>query len=516
MKSTNTHKFSQVPKAEIPRSSFNRTHGYKTTFDAGMLVPFLADETLPGDTFNVNTTIFARLNTPIVPFMDNLFLDTFYFAVPLRLLWDNFPRMMGEEPNPGDSTDFLVPQLSLDGTEPAHSLGDYLGLPIGTACTVSSLWHRAYNTIYNEWFRDENLQDRAVQLTDDVTQTNADFLLRRRGKRHDYFTSALPWPQKGPGVELPIGETAPIISNYTVPTFQDTTEQLDHSLNMAGGGNLETNNGASSTNPATFGTNTGLEADLSAASAVSINSMRQAFQMQRLMERDARGGTRYTEIIRAHFGTVSPDYRLQRPEYLGGNSTPIMVHQVAQTSTAFSDQTPLGTLAAYGTVQARDGFTKSFTEHCVVLGLCFVRADLTYQRGIPRMFSRKSRFDFYWPALSHLGEQAILNKEIYAQNSSADDDVFGYQERWAEYRYYPSQITGKLRSTDAESLDYWHLAQDFITLPTLSPNFIVDNPPIDRVVAIPSEPDFLLDSYIEMKCARPMPTYSVPGMIDHF
>jgi len=517
MKSVMKHQFSQVPSVEIPRSSFDRTHGYKTTFDAGYLIPFYCDEVLPGDTFNCRATIFARLATPIAPLMDNMVMETFYFAVPLRLVWDNFQKFMGERTSPEASTDFLVPQVvaSEDNNFTAGSLSDYFGLPTGVAGTlsVSAFWHRAYNLIWNDWFRDQNLQEPVTVNTGDGPDDDSDYALLRRGKRHDYFTSALPWPQKGPGVELPLGSTAPIVSTGDLLLKDQQTVPVTTPINS---GNLDALYGNSSVNGTNLRYNSGLAADLSGATAATINSLRQAFQLQRMLERDARGGTRYTEIVRSHFGTISPDSRLQRPEFLGGSSAPVSINPVQQTSSTDSTS-PQGNLAAFGIVASQgDGFTKSFTEHCVIIGLVNVRADLTYQSGIPRMFSRQTRYDFYWPALAHLGEQAILNKEIFTVGGTTDDDVFGYQERWAEYRYFPSQITGKMRSNDSQSLDVWHLSQEFSSCPVLSSAFIEDNPPIDRVIAVPSEPHFLFDSYIQLHCARPMPVYSVPGLIDHF
>jgi len=391
-------------------------------------------------------------------------------------------------------------------------------VPTQTAgISISAFWSRAYNLIWNEWFRDQNLQDSLPVPRGDGPDNPADFVLQRRGKRHDYFTSCLPWPQKGDSVDIPLGQTAPVISTGDQPMFT-TALSGDRGLQMGSSG-MQYTGGVVPSAPANawFGDTTGLEADLTEATAATINQLRQAFQVQKLYERDARGGTRYTEIIRAHFGVTSPDARLQRPEYLGGGQTPVNIHMVPQTSNVTAQPTPQGNLAAYGTsIMNGHGFTKSFTEHCVIIGLVACRADLNYQYGLNRMFSRQTRWDFFWPALAHIGEQAVLNKEIYAQGTSADDDVFGYQERFAEYRYKPSLITGEMRSNFAQSLDTWHLAQDFESLPLLNDDFIVDNPPVERVIAVPTSPHFIFDSYIQLRCARPMPIYGVPGLIDHF
>jgi len=470
--------------------------------------------------------------------MDNLYLDSFFFFVPNRLVWDNWQKFNGEQQNPTDSTNFILPTCSAPavGGVATGDLADYMGIPIKVnSLQFQSLPLRAYNLIYNEWFRDENIQNSANVPTGNGPDTYTDFIVRDRGKRHDYFTSCLPWPQKindGSIVTVPLGTSAPVLSNnqnIQIAFAGDTgtartvlgrvaSNALQYSGAALGADSVQMRFAQASVTG--DNTSTGLYTDLSAATAATINQLRQAFQLQKLYERDARGGTRYTEIIRSHFGVISPDARLQRPEYLGGGSTPISINPVAQTAPDVAGSAPdtvLGSLAAFGTASLHGhGFTKSFTEHGYVFGIVCARADLNYQQGLDRMWSRSIRWDFYWPALSHIGEQAVLNKEIYAQNTAADDQVFGYQERFAEYRYKPSIISGLFRSTATGTLDAWHLAQNFGALPTLNSTFIVENPPMSRIKAVSSQPDFIFDSFIEYRCARPMPMYGVPGLIDHF
>lgn len=534
--SNKQHSFSLVPKAEIPRSTFNRSSTHKTTFDSGKLIPiYLDQDILPGDTVNLSASVFARMATPIYPLLDQLFIDTFWFFVPNRLVWDKWAFFMGEEEAAGDAQiapKYTTPQVTFSNVT-VGSLQDYMGLPLtASPITVSALPFRALALIWNEWFRDENLQVRTfftkaggVVSPPSTPDTGSNYVLMPRGKRKDYFTSCLPWPQKGPTVLLPLGTSAPVTispNGTNPPTFQrpSTPGGFPSSItSQASGTGIQfTNAGGTSALPVHWDNPqlTGL-ANLAGATSATINELRQSFQIQRLLERDARGGTRLTELLRSHFGVVSPDARLQRPEYLAGATVNVQMNLVPQTSETTGTGVQ-GGLAAYATASGHGGsFQHSFTEHGILICLASIRAPLSYQQGLHKSWTRKTRFDHYWPALQAIGEQAVKNSEIfYLGTPVVDDMAFGYQERWGEYRYKSNTITGQFRSDAPTPLDAWHLAQDFASLPTLNTTFVADTPPVSRVVAVPSEPEFLLEAFFECKQTRVMPVYSVPGMMDHF
>ena len=564
------HRFSDAPAMYMKRTKFDRSHVYKTTFDSGRLIPVFIDEVLPGDTTRMSVNYFARLATPIKPVMDNIYLDWFFFFVPNRLVWEHWQNFCFEQEDPDDSTDYVIPTVTASGnSENAYvgSLWDYFGLPVNTSGNlsgISALPFRGVYLIWNEWFRDENLQ-KSVKIqkgdTNEVlnsaraseqpswvftsgTNIVPGLACPPRGKRHDYFTSSLPWTQKGPGVSIGLAGTAALVDPSPVTGYFVAQSNADlgaaqlsasggvhdvytgngvleyqggfdvsiagHSVNSSGKSTVVAKPGSSWLSKDSY-------ADLDSSSIFTINSLRTAFQMQKFYERLARGGSRYTEVLRSFFGVVSPDARLQRPEFLGSFTKMVNVNPIAQTS-ATDNTSPQGNLSAYGVTAAKfHGFTKSFVEHGYVFGFVCARADLTYQQGINKMWLRSTVYDFYWPTFAHLGEQAIELREIYAQGSEADTTVFGYQERYAEYRYKPSQITGKFRSSiTGGNLDVWHLSQFFNNAPTLNEEFIMENPPIERIVAVPSEPEFLLDIGFRYTTVRPMPMFGTPGLVDHF
>lgn len=548
---------------DINRSKFNRSSTYKTSFNVGQLIPFYIDEVLPGDTFQVKTNKVVRMQPLVSSPMDDLYFDTYYFFVPNRLVWEHWKQFNGENTQSAwiPTTEYAVPQV----TAPAStgwqigSLADYFGIPTGVPdLRVSALPFRAYALIVNEWFRDQNLQQPVNIQVDDTTivgNNGTDYVtdLVKGGmpfvaaKYHDYFTSCLPAPQKGPDVTIDVGSATGVVNTGAVRELPQDTLPISYSLknlnpdsqyslstgsyipayrnpgtNVPAGGvqnggesQVYYMSNATSNNTLSLVPNN-LYADVS-INATTINQLRMAFQIQKLYEKDARGGTRYTEILRSHFGVTSPDSRLQRPEYLGGNRIPININQVVQTSETAS--TPQGNIAGWSlTSDSHGDFISSFTEHGFVIGLCVARYNHTYQQGLQRFWSRKTRFDYYWPVLANIGEQAVLNKEIYAKGSSVDDEVFGYQEAWADYRYKPSIVTGEMRSGHDNTLDSWHFADYYAAKPSLSSSWIAeDKTNIDRVLAVTSEVSNQLfaDFYIQNETTRPMPMYSIPGLIDH-
>ncbi len=529
---------------DISRSRFQRDSTVKTSFNVGDIIPFFVDEVLPGDTFSIDTAKVCRMQTPLAPIMDNLYLDTYYFFVPNRLVWEHWKQFNGENTESAwlPQTEYSVPQI----TSPAETgwtvgtIADYFGIPTGIPnISVNALPFRAYALICNEWFRDQNLCDPLNIPVSDATVVgvNTDTFVTdvakggkpyKAAKFRDYFTSCLPSPQKGPDVGLALSGNIPVLTSATDNTnltsnalrstisssnavIGDKTGSKD--LHLLANGTVANFGDAGAFIPSN------LYADLSGVSSITINSLRLAFQLQKLYEKDARGGTRYIEVLKAHFGVTSPDSRLQRPEYLGGNRIPINIDQVVQTSGTVTGSTPQGNTAAYSlTTDYHSDFTQSFVEHGFVIGLMVARYDHTYQQGLARQWSRKTRFDYYWPVLANIGEQSVLNKEIYCDGSAKDNEIFGYQEAWADYRYKPSICTGEMRSTHAQSLDVWHLGDDYSTLPKLSASWIQeDKSVVDRVLAVTSEKanQLFADIYIKNTTTRPMPLYSIPGLIDH-
>lgn len=533
MKSVMKYDFGKVEQINIPRSSFDLSHGHKTTYDAGWIIPIFWMEVLPADTISLTMYHMTRLSTPLKPTMDNMILDSQAFFIPFRLISENTRKFYGEQDNPGDSIDFSWPIInSATATRAADPEGDlttaagrtgrlldYIGIPTGidgSDVDINSLVLRSYYDVYNHWYRDQNLQDSLTFNKDDGPDSDSDYELQRRGKRADYFTSSLPWPQKGNAVSIPLGTSAPVVPDSGgVTTFSDPSGTHDRSLIFTNGSqNTNWNIAATGTLAANY--KEGLEVDLTSAIAPTVNDLRESFQVQRLLERDARNGTRFAEQLKNHFGVNFYDLSY-RPAYLGGGSSRVNVTPVPVTNEISGASVYPGDLGAYGTSSGGNhSFTSSFNEPGIIIMNISVRADLTYQQGLHKFFSKRTRYEMYYPTLAHLGEEAVLSKEIFCDGTAGDDDVWGYQERYADYRYLPSRISGSFRSAAAAPLDPWHLSQEFATRPLLGDTFIKEDPPIDRIIAVPTEPHFISDFYFRIKAARPLPVFGTPGLIDHF
>lgn len=542
MPPVNVSHFSMVPRGDIPRSTFKTQHTYKSTFSAGLLIPFFADEVQPADVFKGKVTLFGRLATALFPIMDNIQLETFFFFVPNRLVWSNWRKMMGERANPSDSISYTVPVVnSAANGFPVCSIYDYMGLPCvgqvtaGQVTTVSALPFRAYGLIWNEWFRHQDLQNSVpVPLGDGPDTVGGLPGLLYRNRRHDYFRSCLPWPLKG-GVEPPI----PLVGLAPVKGLAVDPALASFAGNPAGYLETPAVGAAYNSAPATGwvgywkadtanqlairaqgGPGPIIYADLSQGASATLSAIRLAAATQQLLEKDARGGTRYTELLRNHFGVMPEDARLQRPEYIGGGKSTIETQAIAQTAPSglTGATTPFGALSGASVVTGQHEFSYHATEHGWILGLVQASADVTYQQGVPKKFSRRTRYDYPWPVFANLSEQAVLLNELYhSGNTSLDGAVFGYQERYAELRHRPSQITGLFRSTSAGNIDEWHLAEQFSTPPLLNDTFLQDRSDltIRRALAAGSLADnmqILLDSVFDIQCTRALPTYSVPGL----